>query len=208
MSSKFLAVVSSGLSDLFSGKLNILVATINGYIPSGVKYIGTTNSSAVTNLQGVNGGSLKPASGLGSLSWAGNEFLDNTLYKITQTGIINVTDQFGSDGNLDLRVYMANDAFSVTNTTNAVTFSDIFLVTAATNRRWKMETTITRRGGSIVATSHFQYTGNNSTVLEGAIFGGNSLNLDFTQPINLDVRAYPSAGTISLICQTFIIEKI
>lgn len=208
MSSKFLASLSGGLSDLFSGKLNIIVATVNGFVPSGVKYAGTSNSSSVTNLQGVNGGSLKPASGIGAINWAGNEFLDNSTYKITQAGIINITDQFGSDGNLDIRVYMANGAFSVTNTTNAVTYSDIFLVTAATNRRWRMETTITRRGGSIIAVSHFQYTGNNSSVLEGSIFGGNSLSLDFTQPINLDIRAYPSAGTISLICQTFIIEKI
>ena len=162
----------------------------------------------MTNLQGVNGGSLKPASGIGSLSWAGNEFLDNTTYKITQTGIINITDQPGSDGNLDIRVYMANGTFSVTSTTAAVTYSDVFPVTASTNKKWKMETTITRRGGAIIAVSQFQYMANGATVFEGALFGGNSLSLDFTQPINLDIRAYPSAGTISLIGQIFIIEKV
>lgn len=208
MSSKFLASVTSGLSDLFSGRLNIIVFSVNGFTPAGIKYTGTSNSAAVTNLQGVSGGSLKPASGIGSLSWAGNEFLDNTTYKITQTGIINITDQFGSDGSLDIRVYMSNGTFSVTSTTAAATYSDIFPVTAATNKKWKMETTITRRGGSIIAASHFQYTANGSTVFEGALFGGNSLSLDFTQPINLDVRAYPSAGTISLIGQIFIIEKV
>lgn len=208
MSSKFLASVTSGLSDLFSGKLNIIVASVNGFTPAGIKYTGTANSSAVTNLNGVNGGSLKPASGIGAMNWAGNEFLDNSTYKITQMGIINIMDQFGSDGNLDIRVYMANGTFSVTSTVAAVTYSDIFAVTSSTNKKWKMETTITRRGGSIIAASHFQYIANSATVCEGAIFGGNSLSLDFSQPINLDVRAYPSAGTISLICQTFIFEKV
>ena len=36
MSSKFLAVVSSGLSDLLNGKLNIIVASVNGFVPSGI----------------------------------------------------------------------------------------------------------------------------------------------------------------------------
>jgi hypothetical protein len=60
MSSRFLSSVASGLSDLFSGKLNIIVATINGFKPSGLKYSGTSNSLTVTNTIGLNGGSLKP----------------------------------------------------------------------------------------------------------------------------------------------------
>ena len=48
---------------------------------------------------------------------------------------------------------------------------------------------------------------NATTTYEGALFGGNALTLDFTMPIKLDIRAYPTQGTISLTCDTMTITK-
>ena len=117
-------------------------------------------------------------------------------------------DQFGSDGNLDIRVFLYNTTYNPNSISNAGSYSDIFPVTSSTNKRWILETTLTRRGTNIIAISKFEYTPNATTVLEGCIFSGNNVSLDFSQNISIDIRAYPTAGTISLYCQTMTITKL
>ena len=208
MGSRFLSSESFlNASSLLDGKFNLNVATINGFKPSGMKYSGTSNSPSITNTIGINGGSLKPLTFIGSDGWTANEFQDGWTYQIRQTGIINIADQFGSDGNLDLRVHMYNTFYAPSTTLNAVAFSDVFPLTSSTNKKWILDTNLTRRGTSILATSEFKYTSNGTTTFEGCIFGRSS-NLDFTQPIKLDIRAYPTAGSISLWCETMVINKL
>ena len=194
-------------SSLLDGKFNLNVATINGFKPGGVKYSGTSNSSTTTNSIGINGGSLKPLTFIGSDGWTANEFQDGWTYQIRQTGTINIADQFGSDGNLDLRIHMYHTLYAPSTTLNAVAFSDIFPLTSSTNKKWILDTSLTRRGTSILATSEFKYTSNGTTTFEGCIFGRSS-NLDFTQPIKIDIRSYPTTGTISLFCETMTVNKL
>ena len=185
-----------------------LIATLNGFKPRGVKYSATSNSSTITNSIGINGGSLKTLTGTGSENWVGNEFQDGSTYTIKQTGIINISDQgLGSDGNLELRVFLFNGFNAPSTTISAITFSGVFPLTSSTNKKWTLETSITRRGTAILATSEFKYMPNSTTTYEGSLFGGNGLNLDFKMPINLDIRAYPTQGTISLTCDTMSITK-
>ena len=209
MGSRFLSTSSFlSLGDLLDVKLNLVVATLNGFKPGGVKYSATSNSGTITNTIGINGGSLKTLTGTGSSDFVGNEIQDGNSYTIKQTGIINIADQgLGSDGNLELRVFLFNGFNAPSTTLTAITFSGVFFLTSSTNKKWIMETSITRRGNSILATSKFEYMPNATTTFEGALFGGNSLNLDFTMPIKLDIRAYPTQGTISLTCDTMTITK-
>ena len=109
MGSRFLngeSILST--SALQDGTFNLNVATINTFIPSGLKYSGISNSSTITNTIGINGGSIKTLTGTGSSEWEANEFQDGSTYQIRQTGTITILDQAGSDGNLDLRVHMYN----------------------------------------------------------------------------------------------------
>lgn len=197
------------ISALQDGTFNLNVATINGFIPSGLKYSGASNSAIVTNTAGINGGSIVPLTFSGSDSWTSNEIKDGATYQIRQTGIINIADQgLGSDGNLDLRIFLFQGLYAPSMTVSAVSYSGVFPLTSSTNKRWMLETQITRRGSSIIATSKFEYMPNSTTTFEGALFAGNPLNLDFTQPIKLDIRAYPTAGSINIICQTMSVIKL
>ena len=82
MGSRFLSTSSFlSLSDLLDGKLNLNVASLNGFKPGGIKYSATSNSSTIINSIGIDGGSLKTLTGTGSSDFTGNE-IDGNSYTI------------------------------------------------------------------------------------------------------------------------------
>jgi hypothetical protein len=157
-----------------------------------VKYINNVDVNSLNRLKYL---SLVPHTIIGSNSWQPEEFKNNHIYKIKQSGVLNVMESDISDGVATIQLYI-NDVMIAT--------SNAIELTASTNKTWIMKTTIIRSNSNMISVSEFKYVGNNSTMFEGAIFKGSAI-INFNSILSFDTRIDTASN---IVCDIMTITKL